>query len=60
MRTLEQIRNDNKIESLLFNKMQERPEQIPSQIMGTDKKVYDEFLKPISRRVYERYIEKNR
>lgn len=54
MRTLEQIRNDNKKQDLLFSGMEDVPFDIPECLKKNELEIYNNFVKPISKRVFLR------
>lgn len=58
MKTLEQIRNDNRKYDLLLAGMEDKPVNIPSPFKENEKQVYDNFIKPVSRRVVLRNNDK--
>jgi len=60
MRTLAQIRSQNKSNNLLFVGMGEAPIQIPSEVKEKEQTIYNDFVKPTSRRVLARYLEKTK
>lgn len=54
MRTLEQIRNDNKKYDLLIIGMEDAPFDIPQCLKKNELEIYNNFVKPISKRVFSR------
>lgn len=58
MRTLEQIRKDNKKSDLLLTGMEDKPMDIPSSLKEKEIGIYNDFVKPVSRRVVLKNISK--
>lgn len=56
MRTLEQIRKDNESFDLLLVGMEDISVEMSSALKRNEKEVYDNFVKPISKRVMSRYL----
>ena len=52
MKTLEQIREENKNCQLLFSDMEEKPIELPSVLKKREIEVYQNFIKPNSKKTW--------
>lgn len=58
MKTLEQIRQANRRHDLLFAGMESTPVKLPPDVQKQGKEIFETFVKPISKRVLRRYLDK--
>lgn len=58
MRTLEEIRKANRSKDSLLNKPVTPVDRLSPEEFAAGRKVYEEFVKPISRRVFARQLVK--
>jgi len=55
MRTFEEIREQYKRKDMLLTGMEEKPVQLPHEVIKEMKDFYKDFIKPTRERVFSRY-----
>ena len=59
MKTLKELREENSKDKLLITGMEEEPVYMPDAIKQRDLDTYNNFIKPVSKKAYNKYISKD-